>query len=127
MNKYEIINPSDKCFISSDNEKIAQFCCLFVGNGKYGLKDMNTGKTVLDLLIFGGAKEFIKKAFGDAKQFLTDNVDDVIKCCDSFEYSGVRTSLNNIEAQFKWFRDEVQKQYKKGEQNGNTENKKSND
>ena len=42
--KYEIVNPSDKCYISSENEKVAKFACLIIGNGKYGLKNAETGK-----------------------------------------------------------------------------------
>lgn len=39
--KYEIINPSDKCFITSDDERLAEIVCVMLGNGSYGLKDEN--------------------------------------------------------------------------------------
>ena len=47
--KYEIINPSDKCFITSDDERLAEIVCVMLGNGSYGLKDEN-GNTVLCVL-----------------------------------------------------------------------------
>ena len=116
--KYEIINMSDECYITSDNESVAKFCCLFVGEGHYAL--LNTEKeTVLPLFIFskkGEVENYLKTNFGEAKQFIKDNYQAILDCCDSFEYARERTSLNNIELQFKNFKLIIEKNFgQKGE------------
>ena len=34
--KYEIINPSDKCFITAHDERLAKIACAVLGQGWYG-------------------------------------------------------------------------------------------
>lgn len=97
--KFEIINPSDKCYISSENEKVAKFCCLLLGDGKYGLDNANTGETVFHIYLFGMSDEVIIEEFGEPLNlFLEHNKKQIAECFRSFEYAGERTSLNNIGA-----------------------------
>ena len=95
--KYEIINPSDKCFISSDNERVAKFCCLLLGNGMYGLNNAETGEDVFPIYIFGMSEKVMLEEFGEPlKDFLSNHRLEIAECFKSFEYAGERTSLNNI-------------------------------
>lgn len=117
--KYEIINMSDECYITSENEDVAKFCCLFVGEGHYALKNAETKETVLPLFILsaeGELQDYLKRNFGEAKQFIKDNYQAILDCCDSFEYARERTSLNNIELQFKNFKLIIERNFgQKGE------------
>lgn len=95
--KYEIINPSDKCFISSDNERVAKFCCLLLGNGMYGLENAETGEDVFSIYIFGMSEKATLEEFGEPlEDFLQNHRLEIAECFKSFEYAGERTSLNNI-------------------------------
>jgi hypothetical protein len=51
---YEIINPSDKYTMESNDKAAACAACLFLGEGKYALSDMD-GNRVLPILAFGNA------------------------------------------------------------------------
>lgn len=95
--KYEIINPSDKCFISSDNERVAKFCCLLLGNGMYGLKNAQTGEDVFGIHLFNFSEEEIIEEFGEPLQeFLYHYKVLIADCFLSFAYESERTSVNNI-------------------------------
>ena len=95
--KYEIINPSDKCFIYSDNLRVAKFCCLLLGNGRYGLTDCETNETAFSIYLFGISEEQIVKEFGEPlDKFMEHNKVEIVECFKSFEYPYERTSLNNI-------------------------------
>ena len=95
--KYEIINPSDKCYISSENDKVAKFCCLLLGNGRYGLKNAETGENVFPIYLFGMSEKVIIEEFGEPLEaFLKNNKTQIAECFKSFEYASERTSVNNI-------------------------------
>lgn len=95
--KYEIINPSDKCYISSENERIAKYSCLLIGNGKYGLKKAETQESVLSIYLFGISEEEILQEFGEPlEEFFEHNKKEIAECINTFEYAGERTSINNI-------------------------------
>ncbi len=95
--KYEIINPSDKCYISSENEKVAKYSCLLIGNGKYGLKNAETGESVLSIYLFGISEEEILQEFGKPLgEFFEENKKEIAECLNTFEYATERTSINNI-------------------------------
>lgn len=107
--KYEIINPSDKCFISSENEKVACFCNLLIGNGKYALR-REDGTTADSIHIFGYSTAKLNEDYeGDFQKFSDNNLVEIIECFKSFEYAGERTSLNNIGA----MAEHLQKQFEK--------------
>lgn len=50
---YEIINPSDKYTLASDDPAVAAVCCMMLGGGKYALED-EKGKNACPMFIFGG-------------------------------------------------------------------------
>lgn len=94
--RYEIINPSDKCFISSENEKVACFCNLLLGDGLYG-PQREDGSTADNIHLFEYSEEQINKDYeGDFKKFSEVHSKEIIECFKSFEYPSERTSLNNI-------------------------------
>ena len=88
--KYEIINPSDKCFITSDDERLAEIVCVMLGNGSYGLKDEN-GNTVLCVL------EPLDISEEEVLYIFKEKREELAKVFLSFEYADKRTSLNNIQ------------------------------
>ena len=95
--KYQIINPSDECYISSENERVAKYACLLIGNGKYGLHNAETGESVLSVYLFGISDEEILAEFGEPlNDFFEHNKKEIAECINTFEYAGERTSLNNI-------------------------------
>ena len=49
--KYEIINPSDKCFMESDDFKTACVCNAILGEGLYGLREVG-GNKVMPIMRF---------------------------------------------------------------------------
>lgn len=93
MKKYEIINPSDKCFIYAEDVRLAKIVCILLGQGWYGLKDEN-GEQVMGVFeTFGSALEIEEAKAG---QFIAEHKKELAKVFRSFEYAGERTSLNNI-------------------------------
>ena len=93
--KYEIINPSDKCYITSENEKVACFCNLLLGGGMYAL-DREDGESA-DGIHFGYSKEILDEDYeGDFEKFGESHAKEIADCFASFEYAYERTSLNNL-------------------------------
>lgn len=92
--RYEILNPSDKCYIHADDVRLAQIAAIYLGNGMYGLED-ETGNTVLH--IFQGA-EVLGMSDAERKDFISSHWEDLANVFESFEYAGERSSLNNIGA-----------------------------
>lgn len=91
--RYEIINPSDKCYIYADDVRLAQIACIYLGQGMYGLEDEN-GKTVLHIFedqVSGMTDE-------ECVAYIQSHWEDLAKVFESFEYAGKRTSMNNIGA-----------------------------
>ncbi len=108
--KYEIINPSDKCFIASDNKKVAQFCNLLLGSGMYGLRDEDGNDVVGCLYLFGTTQESLNADFdGDFKKFGKDHAKEIAACFKTFEYANGRTSLNDIGARARHFAEAFEK------------------
>ena len=97
MVKYEIINPSDKCFISSENKQIAKFCCMLLGEGKYGLENAETGEEAFPIYLFGMSEQTIIEELGESiESFFAHHKKEIADCLKTFEYASERTSLNNI-------------------------------
>lgn len=112
MKKYEIINPSDKCFIYGDNVRVAKFCCLLLGNGRYGLIDSETNESVFGLHFFGMSEQEEIEEFGEPlAKFMENNAAEIVKCFNSFEYPSERTSINNIGAVAEILAKKVAKKY----------------
>lgn len=93
--KYEIINPSDRCFISAEDVRFAKIAGIMLGNGLYGLQDEN-GETVLH--IFESFEGALGLDSDQVREFIYGNAEKMAEVFESFEYAGERTSLNNIEA-----------------------------
>ena len=94
MMRYEIVNPSDKCFISADDVRLAKVACAMLGYGIYGLKDAD------DQLVMG-ILEPLDEAVGLKDEaalvdFIDRNKPELAKVFRSFEYEGEQTSLNDI-------------------------------
>ena len=93
--KYEIINPSDKCFITAHDERLAKIACAVLGQGWYGLRYQD-GDTVMYPL------QPLDEALGvgedEIKEIIDRNRGTLADVFSSFEYEGERTSLNDIGA-----------------------------
>ena len=96
--RYEIINPSDKCFIHADDEQLAKVVGIYLGNGMYGLQDED-GNTVLH--IFESLEEAFDMEPDGVKDYIERNLIELAEVFESFEYASERTSLNNIEKKAK--------------------------
>ena len=93
MKKYEIVNPSDKCFIYAEDVRLAKIACILLGQGWYGLLDEN-GEQVMGVLeTLGSAIEIEEAKVGN---FIAEHKNELAKVFRSFEYAGEQTSLNNI-------------------------------
>jgi hypothetical protein len=99
--KFEIINPSDKCYIHGDAEADAEALCLVtlaLGGGNYMLED-EEGSLLLPAFIFGGAEEWWISRFGrtiDDSRCDIDTIKRSARIFESFEYAGERTSMTDI-------------------------------
>lgn len=101
MIKFEIGNPSDECFLKADDAKIAAACILFLGNGQYFCKRVDTGESVPGTFFaLGGDVEKTWEHFHGIgfKAFISkpETKRDMAECFASFHYASERTSLNNI-------------------------------
>ena len=95
--KYEIMNPSDKCFIEGTDFKTVCLATIFLGEGKYGLQRADGQPDgSMPPIIF--AKGWFLDRFGQT-------VEEAIKTCDknalkdvlkTVELEGERSSLNDI-------------------------------
>lgn len=98
MKEYEIINPSDECYLSGDNFEAVAAACLFLGRGQYALREKD-GKGEMPLFLFGAShdvwwKENFNRTFDeymDTKPHLA-----IAKVFGTFRYSHGRSSMNNI-------------------------------
>ena len=88
--RYEIINPSDKVFITSDNELDAKIVCYYLGKGTYMLKN-DKGE-----LLTG----FLDPNFGiedeDVAKYISSHSREIADVFDSLSYESERTSMNDI-------------------------------
>lgn len=102
--KYEIINPSDKCYITAE-KATACMAALYLGKGKYGLSDAETGEDVLPIFLFGSDKALDQWAvdnygelFGEFAKKQNANPAKLAEAFESFKYPHERSSMNNIGA-----------------------------
>ena len=104
--RYEIVNPSDKCYISTDVPFAAAAACILLGNGWYGLRD-EKGTTILSPM------QTLESCFNISKEETAKLVEkhrkDVYECLTTFEYDGEPTSVNNIGATAKYHADILKK------------------
>lgn len=95
MKKYEIINPSDECYLYAESDNVAAVCGILLGSGMYGIKDTVTGELVQPLF----SAEL--KDGTDTDKFITENKKAIKDCLKTFEYADERSSLNDIGARAK--------------------------
>lgn len=93
--RYEIINPSDRCFIRAEDVRLAQVAVAYLGRGMYGLADEN-GESVYH--IFADLQNTLKMTEEETVSFITAHWNELAEVFESFEYASERTSLNNIGA-----------------------------
>lgn len=90
--RYELINPSDKCFFVADTDDVAKVIGLLLGGSFYGVRDENN-KCILSPFEDFDEEEFRK---------ITDKYKiEIIVALESFYYDGERTSVNDIGASAK--------------------------
>ena len=92
--KYEIINPSDCCYIYSDDELMASVSVGILSTW-YGLADCNSGKTITHP--FEVNEDWIKEhGIPDLNEYVKCNRNKMADILDSVDYKNERTSMNNI-------------------------------
>ena len=100
--RLEIINPSDKCWLFTDDTEAACAGVVFIGGGKYALRDDNDD-SVLPLFIMGTEEDinnWWKEKFNRTLQeyMETKPSKQIADALDTFKYAGSRSSMNNIGA-----------------------------
>ncbi len=108
--KYEVINPSDRCFITSDVPFAAAMACFLLGNGAYGLRDENDEKFITPFIPIETQLEISPD---DLPRFIDKHRTDIYNCLRSFEYSGEPTSCNDIGGRAKAYADNLEKNINK--------------
>lgn len=91
--KYEIINPSDICFITSDDPALAKVACAVLGKGFYGLR-AETGEIIMP--IFSSLEASTGMTTPELGAYINGHVSELAQVFRSFEYETERTSLNDI-------------------------------
>ena len=99
--RYEIGNPSDKCWITAEDDRVAGAAILFLGNGQYfAIPEEGEKRDIPTFFALGGDVDATcKDALGiTLTAFLEpcENREKIAACLDTFEYAGERSSLNNI-------------------------------
>jgi len=114
--RYEIINPSDKCFIKADSFMVACIANAILGGGKYGLKGTDN-QNEMPIFIIGGFDEWFKKTFDKdfSVDLVAENYTDVCDCLSSVKYRGERTSTNNIKFRGQEYSSFLKDKYSKNE------------
>lgn len=93
---FEIINPSDKAFISGDDEIVVSVATMLFSLGKYGLQEVD-GEYSLPILAFGGGEEWMNEnGIDNNGEWMKKNKEGVIKALRSVRLDGERTSMNDI-------------------------------
>lgn len=103
--KFEIVNPSDPYTLEAPSLDVAAVACSFLGDGKYGLKALDSDRSNdVPIFLLGGHDEWCLKKFSLNFKDTADHViytkrEELAKCLDSVRLdSPARSSLNNIKA-----------------------------
>lgn len=91
---YEIINPSDRCYISADDETLAIAACILLGNGTYGLMCCESREVVLcpfGISVFDSENHKLE-------DYVNEKSSELAEVLKSFHYAYERSSCNNIAA-----------------------------
>lgn len=97
MKRYEIINPSDECYLSGNDLEAVCAAGLMLGKGKYGINEVD-GDEAMPIFLFGGHDEWWQGKFGHvfADYFVEKNYAAVAAVLKTFRYASTRSSMNNI-------------------------------
>ena len=100
--EFEIGNPSDKCFVSADEDIVVSAAVTLLGRGQYFVQAGDDRKFPTFFALGGDPDVAYKEAYGITfsdffKQ--NDNLVKVADCLASFRYAGERSSMNNIGAE----------------------------
>lgn len=72
---FEIINPSDAYTIKAPDLEIAAIVCVFLGNGNYAFKPLDTdAANEVPMFLFGGHDEWFTEKFGAKLEDVIDRV-----------------------------------------------------
>lgn len=108
--KYEVVNPSDSCYVYSDDPRIAAVAVAVASRGEYGLMS-ESGKSVLPILIFSDFGEWLASVGIDPDgllHFIEENAAKIAEVLCSVTYrGGCRTSTNNISRAFEECADQI--------------------
>lgn len=101
MTEYEIINPSDVCFIKGTDLEAICAAGVFLGRGLYGLNHAETGEKLLPMFSFdgpGAMDAWWRERFGSTFDEYMDTWPQlkIAEVLETFRYKVERTSLNNI-------------------------------
>jgi hypothetical protein len=84
---YEIINPSDKYTLISDDPKVAASAGIILGEGWYAVQDKD-GNYALPIIALGGEK-WIKETYDDYGKWFDENKLRVAECLESVMSVGI--------------------------------------
>lgn len=89
---FEIINPSDKYTLESDNFKTACITALILGEGKYSIVQVD-GDLNMPIFLFGGHDEWFKDQFGSTVSEILESIKGeaylkIAECLDSVMIGG---------------------------------------
>ena len=83
---YEIINPSDQCYISAADPLAAKVSIMLLSRGAYALKDKD-GETVLPMVRFSGYKEWLEsEGISNLQGYVDKHYGDMAKALRTVTY-----------------------------------------
>lgn len=98
VRQFEIINPSDECYVYSEDPLVAAAAVCILGGGAYPMKEVGSSFE-MPLFLFSDADDWWKeKAKMTFKQYMENNKKQIAQCLGTFKYPHERTSMNNIGA-----------------------------
>ena len=91
MTIYEFITPSDPITFLAPNDKIAYLCSVFLGSGKAGCTNTETGESVPSMLMFVEEPDkAIEEYVGEeVKGYIEKHKQEMSDCFNSFAYATV--------------------------------------
>lgn len=100
--KFEIINPSDKLFLTAPDLLISAVAICLLSKGVYALKGIGDNDNLeVPLFLFGGHDgwflENLNCTFQEALIKAKERKQELIDCLKSIEYETERGSMNNIQ------------------------------
>jgi hypothetical protein len=90
-NIYELITPSDPITFKANDNKIAFFCAVLLGNGKAGCDNKTTDESLPTMIMFSQNpdKDIADYIGCDLTKYVKANKLSIAKCFKSFAYGSV--------------------------------------